>query len=119
MEAVKPSSVQSMSSAVGAAPGSKATASGETKTISEADHLLKSLELELARKRAERQAQSGNNRGSLRALSVLMLLVLLGAAFYALWQLQTLHDNRRPMMGAPTTPSSVAAPADNSQPPGR
>ncbi len=98
MEAVKPSSVPAA-----AAPVSHtATGAGETRTISEADHLLKSLELELARKRAARQAQTGNSRGSLRALSVLMLLVLLGAAFYALWQLQALHDNRRPVMGTDT-----------------
>lgn len=104
MEAVKPSSVPSDSSAAGtAAPTPNATAiagGAEARTISEADHLLKTLELELARKRAARQAQTNNSRGSLRALSVLMLLVLLGAAFYALWQLQTLHDNRRPMMGS-------------------
>ena len=102
MEAVKPSSVQPNPSPAGAAPAPGAVLGhGEAKTISEADHLLKSLELELARKRAARQAQTGNSRGSLRALSVLMLLMLLGAAFYALWQLQTLHDSRRPMMAAP------------------
>ena len=82
-------------------------AGDEAKPISEVDQLLKSLEFELARKRAQRVASASSSRGSLRALSMLMLLMLLGAGFYALWQLQALRDNRRPV--SPTAGATMPA----------
>ncbi len=106
MEAVKSSSLSPFSAqpgvsstpeshpAAGSAspPADRAAAPA---VATEAEQLLKNLEFEMARQRARRQTKT-SNRTSLRALSVLMLLVLLGAAFFALWQLQNMHDGRRP-----------------------
>lgn len=58
----------------------------------------KLLEVELARRRAQRlqRAPGGGSRNMVRALSVLFLLMLLAAGFYALWRARDFQTERRP-----------------------